>query len=710
MKEKVTFYFKALMEKLKKISFLKHRSFKNFNLPNIKVFNNMGIKLKLITFFIILSVIPLIIVGVFSYSGGKHTIQEKIGAFSERLVEQVAINIDSKTSGLEQITMQLMADSQFAALLNKKEAESTFEELQRMQQIEAKLNAIAFSHDDVDDVFIIAEDRIIGATVIEIETQDYMESQEFRDSDVYRKVMEGGGRPVWITRVNGSDHRIYLMRRLNTLSGRDRETRIIVMGINKAAFRHIGRSVDFGKAATVLLLDREQQTVVFQSVEGDLDKEVVDSEVFTEDNQDGLKEEKATVFRDNALISFNTCKNGWKFVLNVSMDSLMSEMGDVRDGTIVTGLICIVIAVVLGTLVSLSISRPVNNMMQLMKKAEQGDLTVVSDIKGKSEMAQLGNSFNHMMQNIRKLIADTLQTGQVVVKDTSSMKEMSHQSARAAEQVAAAVEEIARGATEQAKETESSTNVINQLVHKINNVAENIKVVQDVTNHTTEVGSNAVETVNTLNQKTDESMRMADTIKRNIDGLSNSAKEVIKIIKVITSISEQTNLLSLNAAIEAARAGEAGRGFAVVADEIRKLAAQSKEAAEMINGIIMNIQNETKTTVDVVNEANEIFKEQGIAVNETDRAFQGVIKSMGSIATQVDTVNTAIADINENKDKATLAISSIATVAEQAAASTEEVMATSEEQTSSSEQLADLAKQLMDMVNELNQSMRRFQI
>jgi methyl-accepting chemotaxis protein len=361
-------------------------------------------------------------------------------------------------------------------------------------------------------------------------------------------------------------------------------------------------------------------------------------------------------------------------------------------------------------MISLSISNPIHSIVGLMKKAEQGDLTVVSELDGQTEMGRLSKSFNIMIGNIRQLITDTRQVVQTVINDTEVIKEVAAQTALAAEQVSTAVEEIAKGTNEQAKEAESSTLVISQLADKINKVTDNIRVVMDVTNNTKAVGSAAVDTVTALNQKTRESVHMSNTIKSNINRLSGRAKEIIKIVKVIENISEQTNLLSLNAAIEAARAGEAGRGFAVVADQVRKLAEQSKDATRMISEIIVNIQKETQITVDAVNKADEIFKEQEASVIQTDNAFKDIAKAMESIIEQIENINIAIGDINEYKDKATLAISSIASVAQQAAASTEEVMATSEEQTSSSEQLAELAKQLAQVVEQLGQSMDKFKI
>ena len=103
---------------------------------------------------------------------------------------------------------------------------------------------------------------------------------------------------------------------------------------------------------------------------------------------------------------------------------------------------------------------------------------------------------------------------------------------------------------------------------------------------------NASKTIKALNIKSNQVSDTTNKVSTNINDLSNSMKEIQKILKIMIGISEQTNLLSLNAAIEAARAGEAGRGFAVVANEVKKLAEQSKEFTSSINSIISSIGQE----------------------------------------------------------------------------------------------------------------------
>ena len=688
---------------------VKQKRFKMPNMPEIGVLKNLGIRTKLVTAFLLLSIIPLAIVGFFSYSAASNTIEDKVSVFANGLMQQTIVNIDAQLERVENITMQLIADREFLTTISVAEHENMFERLENTRRVDDRLNTLVSSNRNIQGMMILTTEGESYTFGNLGEWGTYFGDDTFKESEVYQLVSEQRGGAIWITGVNDSYSEIFLMRQLNNVNTGGHIGMLIVV-IQESFIRSLYEDIDLGGDSQIFLVNPENNIILSQKRAEGLEIRV-GQEADEQLAQFIMRTSHAdTEQRGQYLITYSTCSNDWRFVAQIPMQSLMGEMETVGLRTFWMALGCVLLAILLSGMITVSISNPIYSMMGLMKKAEQGDLTVQSDITGKHEMGKLAASFNGMVANIRNLIADTRQTVQQVVQDTDTINQVSMQSAQAAEQVSAAVEEIAKGSTEQARETESSTNVIQQLAEKMHTVNNNMNVVTEVITSTKQVSNDAGVTVNTLNQKTDEAMQMVNTIKNNIDGLSNRAKDVIKIVKLIANISEQTNLLSLNAAIEAARAGEAGKGFAVVADEVRKLAIQSKEATTMISDIIGNIQKEIQQTVDVVGKASAIFNEQEATVGETDSAFGDIAKAMGSIMEQVQNVNTAMETMNEYRDKATDAISSIASVAQQAAASTEEVMATSEEQTSAAEQLSSLAKQLNLVVGEAEKAMKKFNI
>ena len=215
-------------------------------------------------------------------------------------------------------------------------------------------------------------------------------------------------------------------------------------------------------------------------------------------------------------------------------------------------------------------------------------------------------------------------------------------------------------ASMEALEVENSTIAIMELAQKINDVSTRVDRVNISTGLTKEVCANTSEVVQSLLFKTEESALMSHHIKIKIEAMNQRNNEIIKVIKGIKSINSQINILSLNAAIEAARAGVAGKGFAVVADEIRKLAGETESTSQHIEEVILTMQNEIDEVYKLVNHTDSLFSEQEMLVQNTGSAFEEVTAHMEQIITTVDTVNHAIVEINDYKDRATISISSIA--------------------------------------------------
>ena len=408
------------------------------------------------------------------------------------------------------------------------------------------------------------------------------------------------------------------------------------------------------------------------------------------------------------MISFATATNGWKAVTKEPVSSLMSEMKATRSSIITIVVLCAILSAVIGGLISFSISKPLKYIMNLMSKAENGDLTVYSNLNGKNEIGKLSQSFNKMIENIRNLINEVNHAVTEVEKGSDIMKTEAEQSAAAAAQVSTAINELALGSTEQAKQAENGYALMEGLARTINQVIKRIEITMEMISRTEESRDHAANTVGRLNEKTKNAVESTQVINEEIKKLNEEAKEIIKVIQVIENISEQTNLLALNAAIEAARAGEAGKGFAVVADEIRKLAMHSKDATGMISNIISRIESEIKETVSVVETSDKIFEEQSKIVYETDSKFKEMAASMEKVIEQIENINRSIIEIEEQKEKSTEAIGHIAAIVEENAASIEEVTATSEEQASFSEHLSMLAGNLNQVIEGLKGSVSKF--
>ena len=171
-----------------------------------------------------------------------------------------------------------------------------------------------------------------------------------------------------------------------------------------------------------------------------------------------------------------------------------------------------------------------------------------------------------------------------------------------------------------------------------------------------------------LGQRANETTAVTAKVEESIEDLKRESETINQFVSVITDISEQTNLLSLNASIEAARAGEAGRGFAVVAEEIRKLADNSAEAAGEIRNNVENISAQTGVSVESAKQAGEMVAQQTEAVREVIGVFQDMSDAMDKL---FDGLKEILA--GTEREDTLEAVHNISSIIEETAASAEVV-------------------------------------
>jgi methyl-accepting chemotaxis protein len=227
---------------------------------------------------------------------------------------------------------------------------------------------------------------------------------------------------------------------------------------------------------------------------------------------------------------------------------------------------------------------------------------------------------------------------------------------------------------------------------------------------TKELGSKGLNMIETLTEKSNKTKLATGEVKDIVQDMNESTKKINAISETISNITEQTNLLSLNASIESARAGEAGKGFAVVAEEIRKLAEESKISTQEIKTIIEMIQEKSNTAVEAIQLTGIIVNEQDLAVAQTQEIFSEILKSIQIMITKVDEVKISIVDINEKKQSTVAEIKNISFISEQTASASEEVTASSEEITATMEELTEHSSDLQILAEKLMNKISEFKI
>lgn len=356
------------------------------------------------------------------------------------------------------------------------------------------------------------------------------------------------------------------------------------------------------------------------------------------------------------------------------------------------------------------IFRNVGRLVTAMDTIAKGDLTGHVKFLSSDETSMLASGLNSLIGNMRKLIGDVQSISLAVASSSEQMLASSQEISSASEQVTSAINELASGASDQADKTEQGNRRIMELVQGLQQINSEMTHSQELAQQAKSAVQQGASSVKTQQVQLEHSRHMVKQAGTTVSGLAGKSSAIGKVVEVISSLAEQTNLLSLNASIEAARAGEHGRGFAVVAESVRELADQSHQSVLQIAAIISEIQDEIGQTVEQMDAVTKATEEQEASTRSTGLAFAQIEQAVQAIATEVSAVAKAAVTLQQQANEAIQAMKTIADISQEAAAGTEQVAATTEEQTASLAEIARAAEELTKLAGQLQQSMLIFKL
>lgn len=358
-----------------------------------------------------------------------------------------------------------------------------------------------------------------------------------------------------------------------------------------------------------------------------------------------------------------------------------------------------------------SITNPLIKIAGQMEQISKGNLMLEPlSIKSKDEIGELMEVVNEMGNQLRKIVQDIHHASDTMSKQSSDLLSSSKELKEGGNQIAATMQELSAGAESQANSASELSEAMGMYMEKIYQIHRNGKEMFDKSREVLELTDNGSKLMDQSKKLFDYMFTGMQSNMKKIKKLDERSKQISKLVEVIQSIADQTNLLALNAAIEAARAGEHGKGFAVVADEVRKLAEQVSNSVVDIQKIVEEVHGETnKVTKSFELGFQQVESGMG-SMNETSAAFQQIKETIKEISERINNAQNDLTNILSTSESINDSISNIASISEEAAAGIEQTSASAATANESAATIASHAESMSNLAGDLQSLVKRFQI
>lgn len=378
---------------------------------------------------------------------------------------------------------------------------------------------------------------------------------------------------------------------------------------------------------------------------------------------------------------------------------------------ILLGAIPILASMVIAWIFSSRLSKNILAIQSTAEKIAHGDLT--SDdliIRTKDEISQLARSFNTMKNNTRSLLHSVQLNAEQLTNSSEELTANTKEITAITNKVNNNVSNIAISAQISAQSTTESSIAMDETATGVQRIAESSHILHESAISANELASQGGLIIQNTKKQMDVISHSSNIVSELVEKLNKQVAEIGKISAAITGITEQTNLLSLNASIEAARAGEHGKGFAVVAHEVGNLAKESRSSASKILALTEEIQDDTNNVAKAVKESLTSVKDGVRVIGDAGNSFGEILKAVEQITTQIEEISASSEQISASAEEVSASVNEISAGTSDTANNIGLVTSLMKENAATMEQLNYIATNLMENALNLNSEVNKFKV
>ncbi len=634
-----------------------------------------SIQNKLILCFLV-PILFMIILGISSYQKAAEGMSDAFCEATQQTVNTATEYVDVSTSFIEAEGLKYVVDENLRKYILGMYDDDSVGMRTVQDQVRSDILASQVGNAYISNIHIVASsERNMLSTKMKLKPgiyEDYMSEKlvgekldKWTDShDILDSHLQ----------INNSDYILVYQMELQTGDG------IVVIDVKSEVIQEFLQGLDLGDGSIVGFVTSGGREVAVEKFAGEelgtviTDRVVFAGQDFYQNTGEGTDSVEVTYNGAQYLFFRSTSTvTGATMCALVPLSVVSGQAEEIKELTVVGVVIASIIVIVIGIWMSTGIR---NNMKRLSKGFEvvaEGNLATSVSVKGSDEFRGLAATANNMIANNKQLVQKVSMATDRLEESAEEVNDVSGVIQEYSVDITQAIGEITDGMEKQsihAQECVAKTDSLSAEIHEVTRLAREVEV---LVANAEEMIRHGMELVTVLGERANETTEVTAKVEESILELKKESEIINQFVAMITDISEQTNLLSLNASIEAARAGDAGRGFAVVAEEIRNLANNSAEAANEIRNNVEHISAQTGVSVESAKQAGAMVALQTEAVSEVTAVFQNMNAAMEELFEGLKKIMEETAHADRERDGTLEAVHNISQIIEETAESAEVV-------------------------------------